>query len=252
MPKSSGLGDFLYVDGVDLSGDIGVVDMLSSPQAVLDVTGINKFAFERIPGKRDGVVKFSPFWNNAVGVGAEHGVLSTLPRTNRLVSYWHGGVVGSQAANLLGLQIDFDWKRGTAGDLLGTVDAQGNGFGLEWANQLTPGFRTDTAATNGTAWNAGASTSFGFQAYLHVAAFAGTDVTIKLQDSADNVTFADITSGAFPQITSLPTPIGQRLAVGGTATVRQYVRAVTVTTGGFTSVKFALSIIKNAVATVLF
>lgn len=244
MAKGSGLGDLLYVDGVDLSGDVGVVDMLSSPVATLDVTGINKFAMERILAKRDGIVKFSPFWNNAVG--AEHTVLSTLPRADRLVSYLHGALIGSQAANLLGKQIDFDWKRGNSGDLTGTVDAQGNGFGLEWANQLTNGFRTDGAATNGTGWNGLASTSFGWQAYLHVAAFAGTDATVKLQDSADNVTFADVATGAFPQITSLPAPIGARLAVGGVATLRQYVRVSTVTTGGFTNLKFQASVVKNA------
>lgn len=249
MAKSSGLGDLFFVDGVDLSGDVGVVDTLASPVAVLDVTGINKFAFERITGKRDGVMKFSPWWNNAVG--KEHGVLSTLPRTDRLATYLHGAVIGSQAANLLGKQVDFDWKRGTAGDLTGNVDAQANGFGLDWSNQLTAGARTDVAATNGTAWNSGASTSFGFQAYLHVSAFTGTDVTIKLQDSADNVTFADVASGAFPQITSLPTPIGQRLAVGGTATLRQYVRASTVTTGGFTSVTFVATVTKNTTAFVV-
>jgi hypothetical protein len=248
MAKASGLGDLLYVDGVDLSGDVGVVDTLSSPAAVQDITGINKFAFERLLLKRDGIIKFSPFWNQAAGVGAEHGVLSTLPRTDRLLSYFHGALIGSNAANLLGKQIDFDWKRDNNGALTGNVDAQGNGFGLEWGNQLTAGFRTDSAATNGTAWNGAASTSFGFQAYLHVAAFTGTDVTIKLQDSADNVTFADVASGAFPQITSLPSPIGVRLAVGGTATLRQYVRASTVTTGGFTSVKFAVNVVKNTQA----
>jgi hypothetical protein len=248
MAKSSGLGDFLFVDGVDLSGDVGVVDTLACPAAVQDVTGLSKFAFERLLLKRDGVIKFTPFWNNAVGVGAEHGVLSTLPRGDRLVSYLHGAAIGNPAANLLGKQVDFDWKRGAAGDLLGNVDAQGNGFGLEWANQLTAGFRTDVAATNGTAWNAGASTSFGWQAYLHVNAFTGTDVTIKLQDSADNVTFADVASGAFAQITSLPSPLGSRLAIGGVATLRQYVRASTVTTGGFTSVKFAVNVVKNTQA----
>lgn len=249
MAKSSGLGDLLYVDGVDLSGDVGSVAGIACPTAVLDVTGINKFAFERIPGKRDGSIKFAPFWNNAIG--QEHGVLSTLPRTDRLMSYLHGAVIGGSSAHLMAKQVDFDWQRGNTGDLIGNVDGQANGFGLDWSNQLTAGFRTDTVATNGTAWNGTASTSFGWQAYLHVATFIGTDVTIKLQDSADNVTFADVTSGAFPQITSLPSPIGQRLAVGGTATLRQYVRASTVTTGGFTSVKFAVSVTKNTTAFVV-
>jgi len=249
MAKSSGLGDLLYVDGVDLSGDVGAVDQLASPAAPLDVTGINKFAMERILAKRDGTIKFSPFWNNAATGGTEHPTLSTLPRTDRLMSYLHGAAIGNPAAHLLAKQIDYDWKRGNDGSLIGNVDGAANGFGLEWGNALTAGFRTDTAATNGTAWNGSVSTSFGWQAYLHVNAFSGTDVTIKLQDSADNTTFADVASGAFPQITGATTlPLGQRLAVGGVATLRQYVRAVTVTTGGFTSVKFAVSVVKNTQA----
>lgn len=251
MAKSSGLGDLLLVDGVDLSGDVGSVDQLASPAAVQDITGINKFAMERLLLKRDGVIKFSPFWNNAVSGGTEHPTLSTLPRTDRLMSYLHGAVIGSQSANMIGKQIDYDWKRDGTGSLLGNVDGQGNGFGLDWSNQLTNGFRTDSAATNGASWNSGVSTSFGWQAYLHVNAFTGTDVTVKLQDSADNSTFADIASGAFPQITSLPNPLGVRLAVGGTATVRQYVRAVTITTGGFSNLKFAVSITKNTTAFVV-
>lgn len=246
MAKSSGLGDLLFVDGVNLSGDVGVVDQLSCPVAVLDVTGIDKLAMERIPAKRDGTLKFTPFWNNATG--KEHAVLSTLPRTDRLVSYFHGAAIGNPAYNLLGKQVDFDWKRGNAGDLTGNVDVQGNGFGAEWGNQLTAGARTDTAATNGTGWNGSASTAFGWQAYLHASAFTGTDVTVKLQDSADNVTFADVASGAFPQITSLPSPTGYRLAVGGTAVLRQYVRASTITTGGFTSFTFECSVVKNTAA----
>lgn len=246
MAKLSGLGDLLFVDGVNLSGDVGVVDQLACPVAVLDVTGIDKLAFERITAKRDGSIKFTPFWNNATG--KEHAVLSTLPRTDRLASYLHGAAIGNPAYSLLGKQIDFDWKRGNAGELTGNVDVQGNGFGAEWGNQLTAGARTDTGVTNGTAWNGTLSTSFGWQAYLHVSAFTGTDVTVKLQDSADNVTFADVASGAFPQITSLPSPTGYRLAVGGTATLRQYVRASTVTTGGFTSVTFECSVVKNTAA----
>jgi len=61
------------------------------------------------------------------------------------------------------------------------------------------------------------------------------------------VTFADLAGGAFAQITS-GTPQAQRIAVGGTAAVRRYLRAATVTTGGVTSATFAAAVIRNRVA----
>jgi hypothetical protein len=109
------------------------------------------------------------------------------------------------------------------------------------------GKRTDTAATLGTSIDTTASAAFGAQAYLQVfAPFTGTDATVKVQDSADNVTFADVTGLTFTQITAGPT--SERLATASGATVRRYLRASTVTTGGFSSLTFAVVIVKNATA----
>jgi hypothetical protein len=101
--------------------------------------------------------------------------------------------------------------------------------------------RTDTTATNGTAFDCGAvSTLFGGQAYLQVNAFTGTSVTVKLQDSADNATFADLTGAAFTAATARG---AQRLVLNPTATVRRYVRAVT--TGTFSSAVFQVTFVRN-------
>jgi hypothetical protein len=131
------------------------------------------------------------------------------------------------------------------------VSAQSNGFGLEWGQQLTAGMRTDSAATNGTGLDTTASASFGGQAYLQVASFTGTDVTVKIQDSADNVTFADVAGFNFTQITG-GAPLSERIALANTATLRRYLRASTVTTGGFTSLTFAVNVVKNEAAGVIF
>jgi hypothetical protein len=93
-------------------------------------------------------------------------------------------------------------------------------------------------------------TVHGLQAYLQVFSFAGTDVTVKLQHSHDNGgedAFADITGGGFTQIVSGPTV--ERIAVAAGTEVRRYVRAVTVTTGGFTSLVFAVAVNVNITAT---
>lgn len=243
MSKQGGLGSNLYVDGNNVSGDIGSVDMIASPLKLLDTTGIDKFGNERIGGLRDGNIKFTAFFNAAVG--KVHSVLKTLPTADRIASYCHGTTLGNPAAMLPAKQLNYDGKRGGDGSYTFAVDAEGNGFGVEWGVQLTAGMRTDTAATNGASVDqTTVSTAFGWQAYLHHNALTGTDYTVKLQDSADNSSFSDITSGAFAQITTT-NPQAQRLAVGGTAVVRRYVRAITVTTGGFTSATFAVQFVRN-------
>lgn len=241
MAKQSGLGMNLYVSGTDVSGDTSNLPKISGGPAPLDFTAIDKLAFERLGGLRDGHIDWVSYFNPT---GA-HPVLSAMPRTDIGMMAAIGTTIGSPGACMLAKQLNYDGTRATNGMLTFAVSAVSNGFGLEWGRLLTAGKRTDTAATNGTALDdTTVSTAFGWQAYLQVFGFTGTDVTVKIQDSADNVTFADLASGAFTQITS-GTPQAQRIAVGGTATVRRYLRASTVTTGGVTSVQFAVTFVRN-------
>jgi hypothetical protein len=244
MAKTSGLGDNLYVGGYNLSGDIGSLSRIGGSITTQDVTGIDKYGFERIGLGRDGGIEFTSFFNGAAGQATP--VLKTLPTADVVVSYFRGTAIGNPVASLVGKQINYDPTRADDGSLTFNTQALANGYGLEWGDQLTAGLRTDTAATNGTSFDTGSSLAFGAQAYLQVAAFTGTDVTIKIQDSADNVSFTDVTSFAFTQVTAAP--FTQRIAIGNTATVRRYLRASTVTTGGVTSVTFAVQVTKNAVA----
>jgi hypothetical protein len=247
--KTSGLGDNLYLNGFDLSGDIQSLSKISGGPAALDVTGINSSAFERIGGLRDGNIDATAYFNPGLAANAAHTVLSALPTTDVTLCYARGTTLGNPAACMVAKQINYDGTRATGGVFTFAVAAQANGFGLEWGTQLTAGLRTDSAATApATGVDFTASTSFGFQAYLQVTAFSGTDVTIKLRDSANNSTFADLAGGAFTAVTSGPQT--QRIAVGGTATVREFVQVATTTSGGFTSVTFNVVLIKNSTAVV--
>ena len=99
-------------------------------------------------------------------------------------------------------------------------------------------------------WTWTPTTAYGAQAYLQVTAFTGTDVTVTLQDSADNSSFSNIASGAFAQTTAANTT--QRIALSNSATVRRYVRAITTTVGGFTTATFGVVFMRNPVAGVSF
>ena len=241
MAKQSGLGDNLYVAGYNLSGDIGSVDTIGGGNEPLDATGIDKSAKERLGGLRDGQIEFTAYFNPATD--RAHPVLSALPTTDVLVSYWRGTTAGGPVANCLAKQIDYSGTRGTDGSYTFEVSMQANGFGLDWGVGLTDGVRTDTTATSPATGVdlTTVSTAFGWQAYLHVFAFTGTSVTVTLQDSADNSSFANITGGAFTAATGVTS---QRLEGGRTATVRRYVRAIT--TGTFSNAAFAVSFVRNA------
>jgi hypothetical protein len=245
MTKSSGLGDALYIAGYDLSGDINSVK-LAAPTAVQEVTGIDKSAIERIGLVRDGSVEYKAYFNPT----RAHPQLSLLPTTDQVLTYCRGTVLGNPAACLVAKQLNYDGTRADSGEFTFAVNAVANGYGLEWASQLTAGLRTDAAATNGTGIDTAASAAFGAQAYLQVTAFTGTDCTVKIQDSADNATFADVAGLSFTQITA--GPASQRIATSNAATIRRYLRAVTVTTGGFTSITFSVAINKNPIAGVAF
>lgn len=318
MTKQSGLGMGFYIDGYDLSGDIQTLTNVAGPVKPLDVTAIDKLAHERIFGQRDGAIDFVSFFDPAAG--SAHPVLSTLPTADAGVMAVVNKAIGGPAACMIGKQLNYDPTRGTDGSLTFKVNCQANAFGLEWAQMLTAGVRTDTAATNGSSLDRGAGfttpavpasttpvtntssvpatvvisggtmtnvsvngvtvgtgagtytvpaggtitltytvaptwtwalqTAYGAQLYLQAFAFAGTDATVTIQDSADNATFANIAGGSFVAVTS-----GnqfQRIGLSNTATIRRYLRAVTTTSGGFTSLPFAVALNVNPIPGVVF
>lgn len=247
MPKAGGLGQALYVGGNDLSGDIGSLSAVRGGVAPLDVTGIDKLAFERIGGLRDGEISFNSWFN--VSALQEHPVLKALPTTDVGLMYVTeaGAAIGSQAACLVGKQINYDGARAQDGSLALTVQALANGFGLEWCEMLTVGKRTDVAPTNGASLDFGAvSTLFGMSAYLQVFTVTGTSVTVTLADSADNSAFTPITAGAFAAATPAGSPQTQRIQTATGATIRRYVRVQT--TGTFSNAVFAVAFIRHLTA----
>ncbi len=241
MTKGSGLGDNFYVDQYDLSGDTAFLSRINDARAVLPVTGINKSAIERRHGLRDGGIGWVSWFNDAAGQA--HAALKGLPTTDRVCSWFRGTTIGNATGHTVAKQVGYDPTRAESGDLRLAVDAQANGFGLDFGRMLTAGQRTDTAATNGSSLDYGATvgtTAFGLQFFYHLFSVTGTSVTIKVQDAPDNATWADVplaTSGA------LTTAGAARVATSTTENVDRYLRVVT--TGTFSSAVFAVGVTRN-------
>lgn len=249
MAKQSGLGDNFYVGVFDLSGDVASLEKISTARAVMPVTGIDKSAVERLHGIKDGGFDFTSFFNPSAG--RSFPVLKALPTADVVCSYFRGTTQGSPAASCVAKQITYDGDRSDSGEFPFKASVVGNGFGLEWGKMLTAGIRTDTSATSpATGLDTLASASFGAQAYLHVFSVTGTSVTVSIQDSADNSSFLPIASPiSFTAVNGGATGT-QRIAIGNTATVRRYLRVIT--TGTFSNAQFAVSIVKNEEAGVVF
>lgn len=238
--KTSGVGDKFFVDGYDLSGDTQQLQRVGGGPAVIDYTDITQGGHARVGTLFGGEINWTSFLD--VQAGQAHPVLSTLPTADRIVTYAHQpGTIGSAMASHVAKQIGYDPTRAADASVTIGVASQSNAYPLEWGQSLTTGIRTDTTATNGASLDFGAvSTAFGLQAYVHVIGFTGTSVTVKLQDSADNSSFTDITGASFAAATAIG---AQRIQTARNATVRRYVRAVT--TGTFTSAKFVLNFVRN-------
>ncbi len=249
MAKTSGLGDACYVDGFDLTGDINSIGDLGGGPNLWEVQGLDRLAYERQGLQKSGRIDFTSYLNTSAGQA--HPTLKTLPQTDRLVTYVRGTTLGNPGACLTSKQLNYDWSRGQDGSLTQSVNAVSNQWGLEWGNMLTAGKRTDSAATpasGSTSIDTLAAASFGGQAYLHVFAFSGTGVIIKVQDSADNSAFADVAGFTFTTVSAAPTT--ERLQLASGATLRRYLSLATVSSGGFTSVQFAVVVIKNDTAVI--
>lgn len=243
MAKRSGLDMRLFVAGYDLSGDINAFGTIQGGMEPLDGTDITMEANGRMGGRRSASAQFVSFFDDAVG--ASHVRLGALPTGQQDIMGLIGRTIGGASFCMRSRQINYDPNRDAEGNLLMTVDMQSDGFGLEWTEQLTAGRRVESAATDGTALDGLASSALGWQAYLQVFALGSGTPTIKLQDSADNSTFADLTGGDFGTIAANSTV---RLQGGAAATIRRYVRVST--TGTFAGLDFAVGLARNLSATV--
>lgn len=252
MGKQSGLGAGFWLDGYDLSGDIGSAERINASRAVNEMPGIDVLAMERVHAHRDGGIEFSAWMNKATGAAMP--VLKTVPSTDRIASYLHRkATLGAVACGLVCKQVGYDPQRGTDASLTWSVAAESNGYGLEWGQLLTAGKRTDTGAAAGAAVDMeGAATAFGLQAYLHVFSFTGTDATVKLQmdDNSGFTSATDVTGGGFAAINAgNPAPHGERIQTTRTFAAERYLRVTTTTSAGFTSLVFGVIVKRNQVLT---
>jgi hypothetical protein len=234
MAKKAGLAQKFFHGSYDLSGDIGAISSWSTPVAVLDATGIDKSANERLQGLVTGSLSFNAFFNDATG--AAHLTLR-VPTTGAPDTWAIGQTVGDAAGMTQGMGISYDPTRGPDGGLTFDVGMETYTTVPVWGVMLTPGLKTDTSAANGATLDQSAQTTAGAEAILHVTSFTGSNFTATVQDSSDGSSWG--TLKAFTQVTDIG---NERVTVSGT--VERYVRVISA--GTFNPVSFAVSFRRGA------
>jgi hypothetical protein len=239
MSKQSGLGQGFLLDGVNLSGDTGSASAISIPRTVQPVTGIDKFAFERIHLLKDGVFDWQS-WFNPTGA---HPELSALPTGDRIGNWLTSQALGAPSTGIVFKQLSYDPTRANDGSMTIAIQGRANGYGQEWGHLLTTGLQAFGGAGNGSPVDLDASTAFGLQAYLQVLAFTGTSVTATIQDSADGSTdWTAVTGAAFAAASAVG---AQRIQTARDQTVRRHLRVNLA--GTFSAATLAVVVVKNQV-----
>lgn len=246
MAKQSGLGDNLYVHGIDASGDVGAVNTISGKKALFDVTAINASAPERIGALGDGEISWNAFFNDgaaanrAAAAGSTFYQFSSLPTTDIVVTYNRGTTLGNPAACLSAKQINHDATRGADGSLMFTVQSLASaGSPLDWCKQVTAGKITHSSASTSTGYIDTAGTTSGGVGYLQFFSRATGTPTFVIQHSSDTTNGTDGVWATLLTFTGTggATAFGERKEVTGT--VNKGIRAQT--TGTFTNAVFAMA-----------
>lgn len=119
MAKESGIPATISVDDSggtlrDISNDV-LSFSVGTPNGLLDVTGVDKSAMERLIGLSDGTVQLTVAFNDAASTGS-HTVFKT--RTGQRTFTW------AQSGQTLSMEMfigEATWARGQDGSLIGTI-----------------------------------------------------------------------------------------------------------------------------------
>src|SRR3972149_1535997 len=146
MTKSSGLGANLYVQGYDLSNDVGQIDALENGRDLLEMTGLDKSGHERLQGLQTGRIALTGLFNGAAL--QEHVALKLTPTTDVIGTVFKTAALQAVACSLTGKRTNYPVTRAADGAMGTGTEILSNSDQLNYGLALTVGKRTETGATN--------------------------------------------------------------------------------------------------------
>jgi len=195
-----------------------------------EVTTFGNGSKAYIAGGKDATVSLSGFFDGATSAVDE--VLAAAIGGTKVLTLAEAGVatIGNRA--LVGQAINTSYQVSTpVGDAV-TISAEAQVTGGMSSGVVLADLSARTATGNTTSVDNAASSTNGLMANVHLTAFTGTNVTVKVQHSADNSTWVDLIT--FTQLTAAG---AENKTVTGT--VNRYLRVNL--SGTFTSTTLAVA-----------
>lgn len=232
MPFRHGKNTVVLVNEYNLSSYFNEASTTNSIETSETTTyGVTGGSKTYVTGLNDGTVSVSGLFDGDSGAvdAVLTSVLGSETDVKFTVAYDGGMTIGARCATGESIMTSYEVSS-PVGDVVSTsAEFQPDG-GVARGVVLAP-LSTVSATGNGTAVDNGASTTNGGVAVIHVPANTrnGT-ITVKVQHSADNVTYADLATFA---TVSSTTKTSERLSVASGTTVNRYLR-VSYTVAGST------------------
>lgn len=225
MTFAAGNNAAVYVNGYDLSAYFRSTTQ-DGTAAAYNVTTYGKSSMVYVGGLKDGVLSAEGFYDGTIGT-VDEALAAALgvPGDSIWNILFPSDVFGGVGRGFLAV----DTKHTTAAPVDGVVTlavgAQSKS-GFEPVKTLHAMASNGAGTTNGASINNLAASLAGGTGYLQVPVEVASTATIKIQHSTDDSTWVDLIT--FTAVTAAPN--AQRVEVTGT--IRQYLRAQVVATGG--------------------
>ena len=231
MP-TTGREQRVLVDQYDISGYLTDVKA-SKDVEMYDTTTLTATAKGYQPGLKNGKLSMSYLWDQAAGASDPVLQAALGSASGQVVSYFPAGysVIGNRVELFSSRLTTFEAGGGVADLVKGSSELMSDGD-MDGGVVLSP-LTSRTATANYASVDNLAATANGGVGHLHIIAEVGTVYVVKIQDSADDSSFADLIT-----FTSIGVVGAERIVLAAGSAVRRYLRAILSTLTG-TSVTFA-------------
>lgn len=229
----------VYLNAFDVSPYLREAT-LSAATAVAEKTTFTSPAKEYAVGQTERNASFGGLYDQTLTVvrdnlGVAGGVLTHCP----------GGASSNTDLAWLASVIDAAYEESSPRDDMVAFAWEATASGQVAFGTVLHPLAEDTNTTTGSSRDDAAATSTGWTAHLHVTAVDAGSWVVKLEDSANNSAWSDVSGGAFTAATGATS---QRLvAASTTAALRRYVRYTATRTGGTSAdgITFLLAISRS-------
>lgn len=244
MAFSAGYHSRIWFDGLAATGFLENIDADGNVQAI-DVTTLMDTAKTFIPGLEDAKIKMKGFYS-ADSVNDQLTFdywLDARKRTLFPVVYYPegGGQLGDPAYILYGLMTSYTIDS-VVKDAVSIKTEFVTSRGLLNGKVLFPLAAEGTSNAGSASLDNAAASTAGGSASLQVQTVSGTtpSLTVKLQHSTDNSTWADVSGGAFAATNTVD---GQFIEFTGT--INRYLRIVSTISGTTPSFTYNVTVHRN-------